>query len=137
MKKKYPTKLTDPDFDVTAYGKDLTATLMTEFFKIVDAEDRSHGKEFAEKLLLDFLASYICTMVYNSVTYSQDYEPNMTKEQIFEKTASLFSSTKKGIEEAIEHGFTKAFEEFDPEAFPEYQCNINCLSTGYEDGSTN
>lgn len=133
MSKKFPKKLVDPEFDTAAYGKDLTKTLMLEFFKIVAAEKKTHGHEFAYTVTMDFLASFVSTLVYNTL---REGAMAPTPEMQLELTSQLFSAVKSDIEDAMEQAFAGAFQSFDPSSSPDYQCDIVCLDTGYETGTT-
>lgn len=128
MSKKYPKSVTDPDFDTTAYGKDLTKTLMVEMFKILEEERKQHGSEFGNRIMMNFLASYMTTIVFNVLKKGamSSSDPN----EQYRVTHAAFAETKQNIEECVGQAFSNAFNLFDPSRMPDYQCTVQLLDDG-------
>lgn len=133
-KPKYPKTLVDPSFDVAAYRRDIVKTLATEIFTIVHNEAKVHGKDFADEVFMNLLASYVSTLVFNSLKSSSSAA---TGELEYKETCDRFAEMKSLIETAVGEGFAGGFQAFNPATSPDYQCDIICLDPGFDDGSVN
>jgi hypothetical protein len=131
---KKPRVKADPEFNVEAYGQELTKSLLAEIFKILKTEDETHGSEFADQVLFSFFTSMITTMVYNSLTAGRDAP--VTEAEQYEISAEALAQIKSRIEECTATGFSAAFHTFDPRFDPEYVCEIECVDDGLDTGRT-
>jgi hypothetical protein len=134
MSKKYPKSLTDPNFDLNAYRKDLVKTLVSEHFKILEGERKAYGEQFAEEVMFSVIASMISSAVYKSLN-SLKVAANAGNE---EGAMDIYLNCKREIENAVAAGFTGAHTAFNPDVHPDYQVDIVCLDDGSDlDGIPN
>lgn len=135
MTKRKTTKQSDPEFDLEMYGIDLVDTVVGEISYIISQEQINNGKEFATDMIFDILTKYINDLVIASLTpepgYSGDPQTN------YEKSLENYAQVKLRITDAIADGFASAFHQFNPNTYPEYECDVFMIDDGKDSGVTN
>lgn len=135
MSGKHP-KNQDSGFDKRAYKLDLVKALLQETFKIIAEEEKRLGKDFATELATDYLGSYVASLVTGALK-SPAIDLELTEEAQYRKAYQLFLAQKQEVQSAIEQAFSTAFQAFNPDTIPEYECKIECIDDGISAGVDN
>lgn len=129
-------KQLNPDFNLNQYKKDLTQSLIVEMFKIIEGEELLYGPDFGTEIKANFLASFISTLVYRSLT-PKDADTAIDNNSRYQVTLKSFEETKEIVRRTVEEGFSAGFQAFNPGTIPDYQCEITLLDPGIPGTSVN
>lgn len=103
------------------YSKYLTS----EIFRIMDSQLKEKETGVAQGVLINFLASYIGTLVYRSLT---DFPEGLQedKEALYESTMESYGELKQDIQNAIAVGFHEAMSTY-ANKYVEYYCEVKIV----------
>jgi hypothetical protein len=115
--------------ELDAYRKDLVKALLSELVLIFQAQEKLHGREFANQTMSTFLTSMISTFVCKRLEDATD-GAELSADERAKLIAEELEHVQAAVQDSVATGMETGVTAVDPAQCPKYSCSIACDNDG-------